>query len=65
MDIRVCVVFSFSVFFVVVCAIYICAVFLGAPEHLCGDVTIESHLGQYDVVRIFVQYVTYLRSNAC
>ena len=28
MDIRVCVVFSFSVFFVVVCTIFICAVFL-------------------------------------
>ena len=36
MDIRVCVVFSFSVFFVVVCTtIFICAVFLWAPEHLC------------------------------
>ena len=34
-DIRVCVVFSFSVFFVVVCTIFICAVFLWAPEHLC------------------------------
>ena len=35
MDIRVCVVFIFSVFFVVVCTILICAVFLWAPEHLC------------------------------
>ena len=35
MDIRVCVAFSFSVFFVVVCAIFICAIFLWAPEHLC------------------------------
>ena len=36
MDILVlCVVFSFSVFLVVVCTIFICAVFLWAPEHLC------------------------------
>ena len=34
MDIRVCV-FSLSVFFVVVCTIFVCAVFLWAPEHLC------------------------------
>ena len=27
--------FSFSVFFVVVCTIFMCAVFLWAPEHLC------------------------------
>ena len=33
MDIRVCVVFSLSVF--LVCTIFICAVFLWAPEHLC------------------------------
>ena len=31
---RVCV-FSLSVFFVVVCTLFICAVFLWAPEHLC------------------------------
>ena len=30
----VCV-FSLSVFFVVICTIFICAVFLWAPEHLC------------------------------
>ena len=35
MDICVCVVFSFSMFFVAVCTIFICAVFLWAPEHLC------------------------------
>ena len=35
MDIRIRVVFSFSLFFVVVCIILICAVFLWAPEHLC------------------------------
>ena len=35
MDIRVWVVFSLSVFFVVVCTIFVCAVFLWAPEHLC------------------------------
>ena len=35
MDIRVCVVFSFSVFFVWVCTIFIGAVFLWAPEHFC------------------------------
>ena len=35
MDIRVGVGFSLSVFFVVVCTIFICAVFLWAPEHLC------------------------------
>ena len=29
-----CVVFGFSVFFVVVCTIFICAVFLWVPEHL-------------------------------
>ena len=34
MDIRVRV-FSLSVFFVVACTIFICAVFLWAPEHLC------------------------------
>ena len=34
MDIRVCA-FSLSVFFVVVRTIFICAVFLWAPEHLC------------------------------
>ena len=28
-------VFSFSMFFVVVCTIVMCAVFLWAPEHLC------------------------------
>ena len=28
-------VFSLSVFFVVVCTIFICVVFLWAPEHLC------------------------------
>ena len=31
---RVCV-FSLSVFFAVVCTIFVCAVFLWAPEHLC------------------------------
>ena len=35
MDICVCVVFSFSEFFVVVCTIFICAVSLWALEHLC------------------------------
>ena len=35
MDIRVCVVFSFNVFSVVVCTIFTCAVFLWTPEHLC------------------------------
>ena len=33
--ISACVVFSLSVLFVVVCTIFICAVFLLAPEHLC------------------------------
>ena len=36
--ISACVVFSFSVFFVVVCTIFICAVVLWAPEHLCDHV---------------------------
>ena len=35
MGIRACVVFSLSVFFVVVRTIFICAVFLWAPERLC------------------------------
>ena len=35
MDIRLCVVYSLIVFFVVVCTLFICAVFLWAPEHLC------------------------------
>ena len=50
MDIRVCVVFSFSVFFVVVCTIFICAVFLWAPEHFDNPPPKKTRSFEHDII---------------
>ena len=64
MDIRVCV-FSLSVFFVVVCTIFICcAVFLWAPEHLCDHgLDLWDHLIMWEFIQSINQAHIFIRSG--